>query len=98
MVATGSQGALRAVGKGAFIPDMVLVDYHLDNETGEKAIEALRNKMKVEVPGILISADRSDQVATIARSGELTLLNKPVKPASLRAAMIQHKMAKEAAE
>ena len=98
MVATGSQGALRAVGKGAFIPDMVLVDYHLDNETGEKAIEALQKKMKVKVPGILISADRSDQVATIARSSELTLLNKPVKPASLRAAMVQHKTAREAAE
>ncbi|MFD2190902.1 NahK/ErcS family hybrid sensor histidine kinase/response regulator [Pistricoccus aurantiacus] len=67
-------------------PDAILADYHLDNEvTGLMALEALSERLSGEVPGILITADRTLEVAEeIKRSGYHMLL-KPVRPAALRA-------------
>lgn len=67
-------------------PDLLLVDYHL-NETrdGLCILDALRGLMDPAPPGALITADGSDEVARRAREGGYPLLYKPVKPAALRA-------------
>ncbi|ANF58780.1 hybrid sensor histidine kinase/response regulator [Halotalea alkalilenta] len=67
-------------------PDAILADYHLDNGvTGLMALEALAERMSNEVPGIVITADRTEEVAEEVRRAGYHLLNKPVKPAALRA-------------
>lgn len=67
-------------------PDAILADYHLDNEvTGLMALEALAERLQGDVPSIVITADRSEEVAEqIKRAGHHLLL-KPVRPAALRA-------------
>lgn len=75
-----------------FSPDLVLADYHLNRgQTGVAVVSALRQRLGVEIPAIVISADRSLSEAALATSGSFELLRKPVKPAELRALM-QHVM------
>ncbi|MDR5900819.1 NahK/ErcS family hybrid sensor histidine kinase/response regulator [Halomonas icarae] len=67
-------------------PDAILADYHLDNEvTGLMALEALGERLEGEVPGIVITADRTEEVADEVRRTGYQLLLKPVRPAALRA-------------
>jgi CheY-like chemotaxis protein len=65
------------------------VDYHLDRGNGLAAIREIRRRFGDNVPAILITADRSPQVRAAARDDNIVVLNKPVKPASLRALLGQ---------
>ncbi|WJR79059.1 hybrid sensor histidine kinase/response regulator [Bradyrhizobium sp. NP1] len=63
----------------------LLVDYHLDRGNGVAAIREIRRRFGETIPAILITADRSPHVRLAARDEKIAVLNKPVKPASLRA-------------
>jgi Na+/proline symporter/signal transduction histidine kinase len=67
----------------------LLVDYHLDRGNGLAAIRDIRRRFGENIPAILITADRSPQVRAAAREENIVVLNKPVKPASLRALLGQ---------
>jgi len=72
-------------------PQLVLVDYHLDNgETGTELMGWLRAQLGEPVPGVVISADgRQEMIAEVHAAG-LEYLGKPVKPAVLRALLSRH--------
>ena len=63
----------------------LLVDYHLDQGNGIAAIHDIRERFGADIPAILITADRSPEVRKAAQRDEIAVLNKPLKPASLRA-------------
>src|SRR5512140_884466 len=67
----------------------LLVDYHLDRGNGVAAIRDIRRRFGENIPAILITADRSPHVRAAARDENIAVLNKPVKPASLRAVLGQ---------
>ncbi|CAM5481698.1 histidine kinase OS=Afipia felis OX=1035 GN=rpfC_2 PE=3 SV=1 [Afipia felis] len=67
----------------------LLVDYHLDRGNGVAAIRDIRHKFGAHIPAILITADRSPPVREAARAYGIVVLNKPVKPATLRALLSQ---------
>jgi Na+/proline symporter/signal transduction histidine kinase len=67
----------------------LLVDYHLDRGNGVAAIREIRGRFGEDIPAILITADRSPHVRAAARQEKIAVLNKPVKPASLRALLGQ---------
>ena len=67
----------------------LLVDYHLDRGNGIAAIRDIRRRFGDTIPAILITADRSPAVQLAARDENVAVLNKPVKPASLRALLGQ---------
>jgi signal transduction histidine kinase/CheY-like chemotaxis protein len=67
----------------------LLVDYHLDRGNGVAAIRDIRRRFGEHIPAILITADRSPHVRAAAREEKIAVLNKPVKPASLRALLGQ---------
>ena len=76
----------------------LLVDYHLDNKgNGVDAVADLRRRFGVDLPAILITADRSPQVREAARARDIQVLNKPLKPAALRAIMAQWRVQRVAA-
>ena len=66
-------------------PDAIIADYHLDEDDGLSAIAALRQQLGYKVPAILATADRSQEVREAAARADVALLNKPLKPAPLRA-------------
>ena len=82
----------------ALEPDGLLVDYHLDGDNGLGAIAALRRRYGRDLPAILVTADRSLHVREEARAAGVHVLNKPVKPASLRALIAQWRVQRVAAE
>ncbi|WP_316160884.1 PAS domain-containing hybrid sensor histidine kinase/response regulator [Bradyrhizobium sp. SZCCHNRI20481] len=67
----------------------LLVDYHLDRGNGIAAIRDIRRRFNEALPAILITADRSPHVRAAARDDNIAVLNKPLKPASLRALLGQ---------
>ncbi|MEO0800197.1 MAG: PAS domain-containing hybrid sensor histidine kinase/response regulator [Pseudomonadota bacterium] len=89
------RGALRdAEG----IPNVIFADYHLDGGTGDDAIFKLREALAAEIPGVIITADHSDERVRAVREQGLALLRKPVKAAAVRALLNQYARSKVAAE
>ncbi|HGE2392754.1 TPA: NahK/ErcS family hybrid sensor histidine kinase/response regulator [Pseudomonas aeruginosa] len=86
LTATDLEGARKALDGRA--PDAILVDYHLDHgATGCQLLGALREDDGAEIAAVMITADRSDDCRrALARLG-VPLLNKPLKPGKLRAAL-----------
>ena len=68
-------------------PDLVLMDYHLDQTSGLDAIEWLRHNVGGHLPAALVTADRSPAVRALAEDRGIAVVTKPVKPAALRAAI-----------
>ncbi|WP_232787621.1 response regulator [Spongiibacter nanhainus] len=66
-------------------PDVVLVDYHLDNgETGLDVLQALTYHWGKPLPAVVISADNGDELRQRVQNLGYRFLPKPVKPAALR--------------
>jgi Na+/proline symporter/signal transduction histidine kinase/CheY-like chemotaxis protein len=84
--------AIAVTGEAKISPDGLLVDYHLDDGSGITAIKELRRRFGAGLTAILITADRSPQVREEARVNGVQVLNKPVKPAALRALLTQWRM------
>jgi signal transduction histidine kinase len=79
-------------------PDIILADYHLDAENGLDLVTRLRWKLDAELPAILITADRSRTVQDQARTRDVIVLNKPIKPAALRSLLARSRAKLQAAE
>jgi signal transduction histidine kinase/CheY-like chemotaxis protein len=89
--------AISVVAEAKLSPDGLLVDYHLDEGNGIAAIAELRRRFGADLTAILITADRSPHVREEARANGIQLLNKPIKPAALRALLTQWRMQRVAA-
>ena len=68
-----------------WLPDLVLMDYHLDQTSGLDAVEWLRHNVGGHLPAALVTADRSAAVRALAEERHIAVVTKPVKPAALRA-------------
>ncbi|ESR26427.1 PAS domain-containing hybrid sensor histidine kinase/response regulator [Lutibaculum baratangense] len=95
--ATSAEGALAAM-EGKAAPDVVLADYHLDDGTGLQAIARLRGLFGQELPAVLVTADRSEELRAAAQKENVAILFKPLKAAALRSLLAQHVRRAEAAE
>ena len=65
--------------------DLVVVDYHLDDGlTGIEALEQM-GSLELDAPVLMITANYSNDLKQQVRALGYTLMNKPVKPAKLKA-------------
>jgi len=71
------------------IPDMIVADYHLGEGTGIDLILQLRERLKSQIPALLITADRTPEVRAEAEKHGIGVQHKPVRPAALRAYVTQ---------
>lgn len=70
------------------LPDLLIADYHLDDGAlGVNEVTRLRAACGSNLPAILITANRTPELADEAKAADCLVLNKPVKPAQLRAVM-----------
>jgi signal transduction histidine kinase/CheY-like chemotaxis protein len=77
--------AQAAISRGVAL---ILADYHLDHGTfGDDAVAALRKAAGRDIPSVIITADRTEDVKARLAAAKLPVLNKPIKPAQLRALM-----------
>jgi len=82
------ESALRWVRKAELVPDILLVDYHLDRgESGLELAEEMQELWGSRVPSIVITADHTQGAKIAASARGCQILRKPVKPAALRAVM-----------
>jgi CheY-like chemotaxis protein len=97
MQASGSAQALALLDGGMRAPDIILADYHLEDETGIDCVDSIRKKAGRAIPAVLITADRSPGVEEEARGNALQLIRKPIKPAALRALITRLHLQRQAA-
>jgi CheY-like chemotaxis protein len=79
-------------------PDVIIADYHLDSGDGLAAIRAVRERFSRRISAILATADRSPEVRDEAELEDAVVMNKPLKPAPLRAQLTRYAAMREAAE
>jgi len=89
--------AITVVAQAKVPLDGLLVDYHLDESNGINAIAELRRRFGADLPGILVTADRSLGVRNEAGLRDIQVLNKPLRPAALRALLAQYRVRRIAA-
>lgn len=66
--------------------EIIIADYHLDGDaSGDDMVAALRVRAGREIPALIITADRTDELDAKLAGLNLPVLKKPVKPAQLRA-------------
>ncbi len=97
----GLAEAMAALEASGLEPDGMLIDYHLDSGDGLGAIKELRRRGGADardIPAIVITADRSLHIREQARTEGAHVLNKPIKPAALRALMSLWRVQRVAAE
>ena len=90
LTARDAAGACEEIDNRGAIPDIVLMDYHLEGEvTGLAALETLCAHVGRPLPAIIITANYTDAVRQAADALGYVVLNKPVRPGALRALMAQ---------
>ncbi len=96
--AMSAEDALEAIQQRGVSPNVILADYHLENGTGCDAVARICRALGRNVPGIIVTADRSPEVQDEVQAAGYRLLRKPVKPATLRAVIAQSVLPSLAAE
>ncbi|MBI6629160.1 hybrid sensor histidine kinase/response regulator [Pontibaca sp. S1109L] len=85
LAAQGTREAIRLVREIGMAPDIILADYHLENnDDGIRCIAALRRLVKSEIPAIMITADRSEKLLQAGQKHNFSVLTKPVHLSRLR--------------
>jgi len=97
IAATDVPAAAAALRADETAPAGLLIDYHLDHGDGIAAIAELRRTFGAELPAILVTADRSAGVREAAHAHRIQMVNKPIKPAALRALLAQWRIQRVAA-
>lgn len=98
VTASSSRQALQLTDKQDYVPDIILMDYHLNEETGVDAILRLRAALGENLAAVLVTAERSQSLKQEAEELGLSFINKPVKPAALRSILASIRNISEAAE
>ncbi len=77
-------GALNS--ENAWVPDLIIADQHLNNnERGTSVIRIVRQLIGRRIPAVVVTADPSERLWKMADQGRIEVMQKPVKPAQLRA-------------
>ena len=98
ITAMDSAEAIEQLKAARVTPDIIISDYHLDREDGCEAIRAIEAACNADIPGIIVTADGSQDVRRTSLTGGHAFLQKPIKPAALRALISSLIVQRQAAE
>lgn len=85
-VAISGNEAIARIQEEHFEPDIILADYHLsETDTGVNALKEIQILTDRDIPAVVITADRTEEVKTDIAAAGAQLLTKPIRPAALRA-------------
>ncbi|TCD14368.1 hybrid sensor histidine kinase/response regulator [Oricola cellulosilytica] len=99
VAAPNEKALLERISETGRTPDVIVADYHLDGgENGLAVIAAMRTRLDPGMFAILATADRSAEIRSAAAKSDIHILNKPLKPAALRALLASVSPGKVAAE
>ncbi len=98
IAAVDSEDAIEQLKAAKVTPDIVISDYHLDHENGCEAIRSIAAACNADIPGVIVTADGSAEVRMAVSACGYSFLQKPVRPAALRALISSMIMQRHAAE
>lgn len=86
-LASSTREAMSALSnERAWIPEIIVADQHLNNgERGTSVVRVIRQLIGRQVPAVIVTADPSERLWKMADQRQLDVMQKPVKPAQLRA-------------
>lgn len=86
-LASSAREAMGALSnERAWVPEIIVADQHLNNgERGTSVVRVLRQLIGRQVPAVIVTADPSERLWKMADQRQLDVMQKPVKPAQLRA-------------
>ena len=88
-LASSGAEARDAIADGAWLPDIVVADQHLEgSDRGTATVRQIRRLVGQEIPALIVTAAPSAALTRAARRARLELMAKPVKPAQLRALLM----------
>ncbi len=88
--ATDLFGSLRCL-ENDWSPDVIFSDYRLDNDrTGLEVLQQCRLRLGNRFEGVMISADKTEDLLESIKSNGFGFIAKPVKPLKLRAVLNRH--------
>lgn len=87
-VASHQDAALALVEPHKWTPEIIVADQHLNfNTLGSDTILAIRTALNRHVPAVIVTADPSGALSATARDARIEVMQKPLRPAELRALM-----------
>ena len=90
-VAGTGAAALNQLQALEYPPEVIVADYHLDTgETGLHVLTAVQTMVRQPINGIILTADRTQEIQDAVRNAGYQILNKPLKPARLRSLLAHH--------
>ncbi|MEM7206432.1 MAG: PAS domain-containing hybrid sensor histidine kinase/response regulator [Pseudomonadota bacterium] len=82
--------ALQCFDDRNVVPDVMLVDYHLHtDQNGIDVMNAMRDFFGRDIPGVLITADRSEKIKEAANDAGFRDLRKPLNPTALKNVLLR---------
>ncbi len=88
--ALSADQAIACLSDSGQLPELIVADYHLDNgDNGLDAVARILARCESTLPVLMISANYSNELKQQVRLLGYRLLNKPVRPAKLKA-VAQH--------
>lgn len=79
VIADSSSNACDHIVANGWVPDLIIADYRLrDDQTGDKAIDLVREEINEDVPAMIITGDTSPARLREAAASGFPLLHKPV--------------------
>lgn len=94
--ATSGKEIIEKLGSGNRIPDLILCDYRLNNESGIDVIHSIWDEFNAEIPALIITADTSPEHVRLFRQIGVKVIHKPVVPESLKSAILNELLIKDA--
>jgi len=86
VTASSCEQGIKVCETNEVIPEVILADYHLDHGLlGTDAIADIRKHFGLDIPAVIVTADRSSECMQQFQVADLPVINKPVKPGKLRA-------------
>jgi two-component system CheB/CheR fusion protein len=88
LTASSGAGALEMLAQGAPRPDVLIVDFHLDDDmNGAEAAEEIIRTLGCALPTIMLTADPANAEMPWTTQAPVWLARKPMAPAALLAAL-----------
>ena len=88
LTADSANDACEQLISSEIVPDLIIADYRLrDDQTGDSAIERVREEVNEDVPAMIITGDTSPARLREATASGFRLLHKPVATEDLLVAV-----------
>jgi hypothetical protein len=89
IIAESGDAAVQALIFSPRMPDLILSDYRLIDETGLECIEKIRSEFNEDIPAIIITGDTAPEELKLLQNAGLETLYKPVPADTLLLSVIR---------